>query len=111
VEVISGALNIIAGGLGSASATDSEGISVNTENSLTLSISKEQTIATNPASGGPGSGDLIHYLKNVKLVWFTSSVGRIRVSIIGHDGIGVTSAGFLKNGGQTDLDPATAAEV
>jgi hypothetical protein len=110
VEGISKALNIIAGGLGSASATESQGVSVNTQHGVTLSVANEQTITTNAAGGGPGSGDLIHYLKNVKLAWFTSSVGRIRVSIFGHDGIGVTSAGFLKNGGQTDLDPATVAE-
>jgi len=96
--------------LGSVSVTEADGVSVIKQQSVTLSVGKEQTITTNAASGGPGSGDLIHYLKNVKLVWFTQSVGRIRVSIIGHDGIGVTSAGFLKNGGQTDLDPATVAE-
>lgn len=110
VKVISKGLKIIAGGLGSSSATATEGLTFNSDHSVTLSISNEQTIATNPASGGPGSGDLIHYLKNVKLVWFTTRVGRIRVSIIGHDGIGVTSVGFLKNGGQTDLDSATVAE-
>ena len=110
VKVISKALNIIAGGLGSSSATDSEGLSINKDHSVTLSLSKEQTISTNPTGGGPGSGDLIHYLKNVKLVWFSTSVGRVRVSIIGHDGLGVTSVGFLKNGGQTDLDQATVTE-
>lgn len=110
VTSISKALNVIAGGLGSVSVTETEGVSVIKQHSVTFSVGKEQTITTNPASGGPGSGDLIHYLKNVKLVWFTQSVGRIRVSIIGHDGIGVTSAGFLKSGGQTDLDPATVAE-
>jgi len=110
VKIISKSLNIIAGGLGSSSATDTEGLSINSDHSVTLSISKEQTIATNPASGGPGSGDLIHYLKNVKLVWFSTSVGQVRVAIIGHDGLGVTSVGFLKNGGQTDLDTDTVAE-
>jgi len=110
VKIISKSLNIIAGGLGSSSATDTEGLSINSDHSVTLSISKEQTIATNPASGGPGSGDLIHYLKNVKLVWFSTSVGQVRVAIIGHDGLGVTSVGFLKNGGQTDLDGDTVAE-
>jgi hypothetical protein len=110
VKIISKALNIIAGGLGSSSASNSEGVSINKDHSVTLSLSKEQTISTSPASGGPGSGDLIHYLKNVKLVWFSTSVGHVRVSIIGHDGLGVTSVGFLKNGGQTDLDPATVAE-
>jgi len=107
---ISKGLNIIAGGLGSSSTTEVEGASANQQHSLTLSVTREQTITTNAASGGPGSGDLIHYLKNVKLAWFTQDVGRLRVSVIGHDGIGVTSVGFLKSGGQTDLDPATVAE-
>ena len=107
---ISKGLNIIAGGLGSSSTTEVEGTSANQQHSLTLSVSQEQTISTNAASGGPGSGDLIYYLKNVKLAWFTQEVGRLRVSMIGHDGIGVTTVGFLKSGGQTDLDPATIAE-
>lgn len=107
---ISKALNVIAGGLGSVSVTESDGVSSVQQHSVTLSLDKEQTISTNAATGGPGSGDLIHYLKNVKFVWFTQSVGRPQVIVIGHDGIAVTSAGFLKNGGQTDLDAATVAE-
>ncbi|MBI2686937.1 MAG: hypothetical protein HYX27_11530 [Acidobacteria bacterium] len=111
--VVSGiveALGAIVGALGTASATDSEGLSVTNEHSVTVSIAKEQTISTNAASGGPGSGDLIYYLKNVKLAWFTSKVGRIRVTVIGHDGVGVTSMGFLKSGGQSDLNAETVAE-
>lgn len=110
VEVISRALKAVADALGSSSASATAGISTVSEHSVKLSIAKEQTITTNAASGGPGSGDLIFYLKNVKLAWFTTSVGRVRVTVFGHDGIGVTSVGFLKNGGQTDLDAETAAE-
>lgn len=106
---ISTALNVVAGGLGSVSVTEADGVSSVQQHSVTLSLDKEQTISTNAASGGPGDGDLIHYLKNVKFVWFTQSVGRPQVIVIGHDGIGVTSVGFLKNGGQTDLDPETVA--
>ncbi len=110
VKGISKALNVVAGGLGSVSITESELVSSVQQHSVTLSIDKEQTITTSAASGGPGSGDLIYYLKNVKFVWFAQSVGRPQVSIIGHDGIGVTSVGFLKGGGLTDLDPETVAE-
>jgi hypothetical protein len=110
VKAISKALKVVAGGLGSVSVTEADGVSSVKQQSVTLSVDKEQTITTSAASGGPGSGDLIHYLKNVKFVWFTRSVGQPQVLIIGHDGIGVTSTGFLKSGGQTDLDPQTVAE-
>lgn len=110
VGTISKALKFVAGGLGSVSVTEADGVSSVNQHSVTLSVGKEQTITTSAASGGPGSGDLIHYLKNVKFVWFAQSVGRPQIVIIGHDGIGVTSVGFLKSGGQTDLDPKTVAE-
>jgi hypothetical protein len=103
-------LTVIAGALGTASAAETESVSTVTEASLTLSISREQTISTTAASGGPGRGDLIYYLKNARLAWFATSVGRVKVTVFGHDGLGVTSVGFLKDGGETDLDAATVAE-
>ncbi|MBL8241868.1 MAG: hypothetical protein JNM66_30870 [Bryobacterales bacterium] len=103
-------LTAIAGALGTASATETDSVSTVTETSMTLSISREQTISTTAASGGPGRGDLIYYLKNAKLAWFATSVGRVKVTVFGHDGLGVTSVGFLKDGGETDLDAATVEE-
>ncbi|HEV2763547.1 MAG TPA: carboxypeptidase-like regulatory domain-containing protein [Pyrinomonadaceae bacterium] len=103
-------LNLIADGLGSVSATESEGVSVTEQGSVRLSVGTQKTISTNPASGGPGSGDLIHYLKDVKLAWYAESVGRIRVTVLGHGGIAATTVGLLKSGGETDLDPETTAE-
>jgi hypothetical protein len=104
---ISIALGKIAGALGSASATETRGISVSSQHSVTLSLTNQQTVTTDSNNGGPGSGDLIYYLKNVKLAWFADRAGPLRVAVFGHDGIGVTSVGFLKGGGQTDLDPET----
>lgn len=106
-KVISTALGFIAGALGSSSTTDTKGITVSSQHSVALSLTDQQTVTTNSANGGPGSGDLIYYLKNVKLAWFIQSAGALRVTVFGHDGIGVTSVGFLKTGGQTDLDAIT----
>ena len=107
---ISVALDKVAGILGSASASESKGTSVTSQGSVTLSVANQQTISTDAAAGGPGSGDLIFYLKNVKLAYFTDGVGPIRVTIFGHDGIAATSVAFLRSGGQTDLDAATVEQ-
>jgi hypothetical protein len=104
------ALDKVAGILGSASASESKGMSVTKEGSVSLSVANQQTVSTNAAAGGPGSGDLIFYLKNVRLAYFTDSVGPIRITVIGHDGIAATSVAFLKSGGQTDLDAATVEQ-
>ncbi len=104
---ISIAPGAIADALGSASASETQGIAVSSQHSVTLSMGNQQTVTTNSGAGGPGSADLIYYLKNLKLAWFINSAGPLRVTVFGHDGIGVTSVGFLKNGGQTDLDPET----
>src|SRR6185369_10451845 len=79
---ISKALNVVAGGLGSVSVTEADGVSSVQQHSVTLSLDKEQTISTNAKSGGPGSADLIYYLKNVKFVWFTRRVGKLQVIVI-----------------------------
>ncbi len=107
---ISIALDKIAGFLGSASASESKGMTITSDGSVTLAVANQQTVSTDAAGGGPGSGDLIFYLKNVKLAYLIDRVGPIRVTIIGHDGIAATSVAFLRGGGQTDLDPATVEQ-
>jgi len=106
-KLIAGALDIIAGALGSSSATETQSVTATSQQSLTLTASNQQTITTNAANGGPGSGDVIVYLKNPKLAWVVDGAGPLRVTVFGHDGIGLTSVGFMKSGGQTDLDAAT----
>ncbi len=74
---------------------------------VTLSLTQQQTVKTNINDGGPGSADLIFYLKNAKLAWFSDGAGPLRVTVFGHDGLAATSVGFFKSGGNTDLDAAT----
>ena len=52
LEVISKALNVIAGALGSSSASESQGVTVSKEHKVTLTVTDEQTITTDAAGGG-----------------------------------------------------------
>jgi hypothetical protein len=105
---VSDALGVIADALGSSDASETKGIAISTEKSVEITSTEQQTVNTNPVNGGPGSGDIVFYLKNVKLAWFVQTAGDLRVTVFEHGGIGTVSVGFLKSGGQTDLDADTA---
>ena len=107
---ISVGLGIIAEGLGSASASQSQGTTVTTTHSVAVTVSDQQIITTDGNGGGPGHGDLIVYLKNMKLCWFVNGNGPLQIAVLGHDGFAIASADFLKTGltsGVDGLDPAT----
>jgi len=82
------ALSIIASGLGSETATQTQGTSVTTTNALTITNMWSQTISTESGTGGPGkvmsctfSGtrDWFGFLKTANSIWHCLAGTRIQV--------------------------------
>lgn len=105
------ALRAIADGLGKMSATETTGYAETRQSALMLKSSVEQSYSTEPNDGGPGIGDIIIYLKNVKFLWLVNG-GQLKLTLLGCEGnrpklIGVY---FLKrnlqNKTMTGLDPS-----
>lgn len=93
---------------GETDVTSSVGITSSNQSVLTLTISASEDVTTSAQSGGPGNGDLIYFLKNARLCWFTQG-GPLQLALLGCDGIGSITAGFLKSqqSAQSGLGPAT----
>jgi len=64
VQAAGAALGIISGLLGSSTSTQTNSTSVTKQNTLTVTMASQDTVATNPTGGGPGSGDVLYFLKN-----------------------------------------------
>lgn len=79
------ALNFIADGLGKITATETRGYAEARGTSLTLKYSQSEKFDTSPNDGGPGFGDVIVYLKNVKFLWFVNE-NILKLTMLGCDG-------------------------
>jgi hypothetical protein len=105
---VSTALSLIPTLIGDTTVTSTVGSSASKQNVLTFTVTTQNTLSTNPQSGGPGSGDIIYFLKNARLCWFANN-GVLHLALLGWD----TSSGFvaqtLRNSpAQAGLNPATA---
>ncbi len=98
---------IIPKAFGETNVTTSVGTSSSNQHVLTLMITQQDTVTTNPQSGGPGSGDLVSYLVNARLCWFAYN-GVFQLALLGWDAVSSMSVATLKTkGAQTGLDPVT----
>jgi hypothetical protein len=74
------------------SPTTSDGGSITTQQDQSLSVSLQTMTSYGSAAGlGPGVGDRIVYLKDVKLVWMAVN-GEVGIVVLGYGGIGASSA-------------------
>jgi hypothetical protein len=77
-------LNLLASGLGSASASFTQGTTVTKDHTLAVRNSVTSGFTT-AAREGPGAGDVIIYLRNARLVWLAQG-GRVRLAFLGAEG-------------------------
>ena len=88
-------LNLLASGLGEASATSTAGTSVTKNHTLAIRNSVTNGFTT-AAREGPGAGDVIVYLKNARMVWMAGG-GGVRLAFLGADKQVSTTVKELKN--------------
>jgi hypothetical protein len=74
--------------------SDNATVTVQDDHSLTLTISNVSTYGSEAALG-PGVGDRIVYMSNVKVVWMAVN-GEVGIHILGFDGIGANSVQDLQ---------------
>jgi hypothetical protein len=81
--IISGALKLFAGGLGSSSSTQTNGHIDVKDHQLVLKVTKSELTQTTTHLG-PGLGDLFILLRNPRLVWLCDK-GDISLALLGWD--------------------------
>jgi len=101
------ALSVISGVLGSSTATGTSSTKVLDKKTLTITLSSSASVSTIPTGGGPGNSDVICFLKNARVVWYTDG-GPLKLALIGWDSDSYVSAALLQqDSGPTGLDKAT----
>jgi hypothetical protein len=91
-KLVSSELSLVANVLNSVdSSNPSQGdtVSVQTDNSMTLTVSNMSLFASQ-AGLGPGAGDRIVYLQNVRVVWVAVN-GEVGIHVLGFDAVGANS--------------------
>jgi hypothetical protein len=109
VKAIGQILGALSALLGSTSATETKGTAFTDQQGLTVTASKQSTFTTDPKVGGPGSGDIIAFLENAKLCWFSSGGSPLKLTLIGWDDESTCHVSDLltRQGGHTTLDQNT----
>ena len=114
---VSSELSLVSGILGSIDSTtptDTGTVTVEDDHSLTLTVTISEQFGSE-AGLGPGVGDRIIYMRNVRVVWMAVN-GEVGIHILGFDSIGANAAEdllqeeqSLAKGGQPTLglDAAT----
>ncbi|HTV10214.1 MAG TPA: hypothetical protein VMD97_14315 [Candidatus Aquilonibacter sp.] len=88
------ALSQIASGLGSSTASQTTTNTVTATNSLAINETTTEAQTAVSSEGGPGSGDLITFYYNAKMVWYSDG-GSMRLALLGSDAIEQVTAGTL----------------
>ncbi len=83
---VGSALKGLASGFGTVSGTQTQGVTDLTGRGFSVATTISSTTTTNSGLG-PGKGDLLFYMKNVKVAWFWSGSGSPRLTVLGHDGV------------------------
>lgn len=69
------AFSIVSSQVGEISSSVTNGISDQTELSMTVTETTSAALSTSAAVGGPGTGDLFYYLHSIKMAWGYSQGG------------------------------------
>jgi hypothetical protein len=104
LSLVSGILNAV----GAPTSSDSSTVTVQDDRSVTLSITNMSQYGSGSALG-PGVGDRIVYLRNVKVVWMAVN-GEVGIHVLGSSGIGANAVqdlmqekAILQGGGRATL--------
>jgi hypothetical protein len=89
-------LTVISSALGSSSATQNTSTTVTSQHSLAISDSESLSQTALASQGGPGSGDLIAYYRNARILWYSQD-GKMSLVLLGADGLAQPTAQQLKN--------------
>ena len=100
----------VAGQLGQVSSTHQESVSDGSDTTFTLVQSTTDTAGTNTAGGGPGNGDVLHFYKDVQMVWSYVD-GDLRLCPLNLSDVFVTAHGLRENPADTKLAAADAAAL
>jgi hypothetical protein len=76
-------LSTISSQIGELSASETDGISDQSEVQMTITETTSAALSTSAAVGGPGVGDVIYYYHNIRMVWAYGS-GGLRLCPIGY---------------------------
>jgi hypothetical protein len=95
VAAIGKGLTVIASGLGSTTATQTDTLQTTQQNTLSVTDSVSTVRTAVSSEGGPGLGDLIIYYRDVKVVWFSNN-GQMQLAVLGYSSAIQTSAAQLQ---------------
>jgi hypothetical protein len=96
VKEIVAALDFIAGALGSSTLTQGASTTIIDDHGLTMMLSSQSTLETNPHGGGPGAADILFFLRNAKVCWYTDG-GPMRLALLGWEAVDAITASLLQN--------------
>jgi hypothetical protein len=95
-SALNGIASAVDGAFGGVTATQAEGTSVTSESELGVLVQEGESISTGQNDGGPGEGDVIHFLRNARLVWLANG-GGITLALLGYDAKATRTARFLRD--------------
>jgi hypothetical protein len=93
--------------LGKFTSNVQTGISDLNESQLTVTQTTTNTLSTIANAGGPGSGDLVHFYKNVRMAWSFLN-GQFRLTPLGFVETVFPAGGILTNLGSLGISAADA---
>ena len=99
-QAIGTALTTISGLMGSASATETNSLTVTKQHALAVTSTNSLTQTALSSQGGPGEGDIILYYYNARVMWYSLN-GQMTLAILGFDGSVQATAGQLKEARKT----------
>lgn len=115
-QAVPSALRSIASGLGEISAEMTEGQIEARQKTLRTTFTTTDSWSTGECDGGPGIGDIIVYLSNLKILWIAYN-GSLILTPLGWDGEHSHSVQWIRENMDTEfveellkLDPFTAGE-
>lgn len=100
----------VVGQLGQVTSTHQDTVSDGTDTTFTVSQSTTDTAGTSTAGGGPGDGDVLHFYKDLRMVWAYVD-GDLRLCPLDQTDVFVTARGLRDNPGDTKLTAADAAAL
>jgi hypothetical protein len=83
-EKYGGILSFISTQIGEIGSTHETGISDLNETQMTLTQTGTDSLSTNAKIGGPGVGDVIHFYKNLRMIWLYYG-GQLRLAPLDYD--------------------------
>ena len=93
--------------IGQFSATSQTGVTDGTESTVTLTQSTSDALATSAKIGGPGVGDVLHFFKDVRMVWAYFG-GQLRICPLDYREVFVTAAGLRAHPDTVGISAADA---